>query len=348
MQRAYPLLLLGALGMILSEGGVWNVQNLCAVASAHPGKALAGLLGAHVVYFCVFAIFADVIHRFKVRDFLGLLLLGSVYGLLEEGVLADKIFQPGLGPALFHVHLLNFGFTGLSLHPLGDFLGTFILFRALLQGRLGLADPDFKPGELRAWLIFCAAWLALAYAPWHMRFFLGPVPLVVQAGLLAWALVLSWLLLRLALARSGAQAPKELLPLKAYPLVGLPILLGLAGRVLTLLKQGRADSLLFYAAIVGFYAALFILHVRSIGAGSERSIYDEAFPPAQGLSAMKFLKIAAAAFAVLAVLRGAAALARLGPLLAALCALFAAACMFFAAAFPFYAAARLARARVKG
>ncbi|HAH06102.1 MAG TPA: hypothetical protein DCM05_06175 [Elusimicrobia bacterium] len=344
-ERAAPLVLLGTLGMVLSEGGVWNVQGLYSICVSRPAAVVPALLFCQLLYVCVFAVFADILHRWKVADAFGLLLLGSVYGLLMEGVFADKVFIPsGLGPPVFGLHLIRLTFTGLSAHPLLPFLGGFLLFKAVHRGEMGLARPGFEERELGRWAAVCLAWFSVAFAAIHLRFFGGPVPAALQAFLLGWVGLMLWLALRASTGGASA-APEEVLPGIALPLFWLPVAAGLFFRGRSLAAQGRLDAFLFYLAIVAFYALLFALHVRGRKTVPERSVYGEAFPAAAQFSGAKLAKLALSAFALLALLRGGAWALNLQRPLAALCLLAFLGCVVFSAVFPVYALARLVRGR---
>lgn len=330
--------------MVLSEASVWNVQPIARFGLPNPLLVPVLLLGTWLLYVCVFALFAAAVHRFRVHDPFGLLLLGMLYGLAMEGVFADKVFvRPGLGPSAGGLVLLHLAFPALSFHAVVDFLGSFWLFRALQRGGLGLGRPGFEEPELSLWLGVCLLWCGMAYGPWHLVFFKGPVPALLQGFVLVWAFAALWLALRTASACAPRQAPDAVLTWKEALLpIGL-ILLGLALRARILFLQGRLEAFLSFLGVAALFAGAFALHLRRRGGAPEGSAYSAAFPAELRLDQAKLAKLVLSACAVFALARAA------GPVLqkpmALFCLLLVLACAAFAAAFPLYAAWRLTRGK---
>jgi len=331
-----PLILLGLLGMFLSEVGVWNLQPLIAAFARAPLLTPHKVLMAHAVYLSLFLLAAHLIQRWRVDDVVSLLLMGSVYGLINEGLFADKILVGRApGPRVLGVPLLDLAFTGLSAHPAVDFLGAFLLYRAALTGRLGL-EPGGPGGRgLRQWFGICLLWGALAFGSWHLRVFRGGIPLGWQAFSAAYVFVLLFVFGRLS-AASGAQAlPDPLLGRKGLLLCLAPILLSAVLWFLRLAGQGRLGSFVFFLAVLAGYSLLTVVWVRSRPRVPEKSILDQCFPVRQAPPSLSAcLKLAAVAGAAFLVVRFAAVLPALRLLLAlvGVCLVFAG--IVFAAAFP--------------
>ena len=93
-EKWLPLILLGLIGMFLSEFLIWN--HAFQIIRQHiAGSAIPRIvLGSSLIYILLFLIGADVIQRYKINDKISILLLGSIYGLIIEGVWAKTIFDP--------------------------------------------------------------------------------------------------------------------------------------------------------------------------------------------------------------------------------------------------------------
>lgn len=301
-QKWLPLLLLGALGAVLSEITIWNIRPLADALSRHPLLILTWIVPL-LGYTWLFVILADLVVRYKVRDWVGLALLGSLYGLFNEGALAGLVFAPGLGPRVLGLHPLNMAFTGLSWHAFIDVPLGFWLCRGILQDRLGLSEPGLSRRDWAA-----ALGLALWLYCWRnfkvvRLWFPDGMPLHLQA---LWLLVpmalLGWLAHR-ALAAEPQSSPQRILkPWQAACAWGL-----VAFAALFRLHGIARPAALFYLAVLAAYWGLFVLHCRARPQEPERSIYEEGFPARGRLCWTKYLKLCAI------LLAGFTALSALGP-----------------------------------
>ncbi|HBL18847.1 MAG: hypothetical protein A2X36_01425 [Elusimicrobia bacterium GWA2_69_24] len=289
--RWAPLLLLGALGMLLSEACSWNVKPLAGLVS-RPAAAAAAVLAVYFGYTAVFAVLADLAIRYKVRDFIGLVLLGSVYGLFNEGVLADKVFVQGLGPRILGLHPLNTAFIALSWHALIDVCVGFTALRWALAGRLGLSDGRLSRREVLSCLAL-ALWL---FAWSRSRIVLGWFPGGIPFGLQAF-----WLGFSMALL--GATAWGALVPGARLPAEGLPraarwlLWAGAAAAAVSRLRVlPDPRAFITYGAVVLAYWSLFVLYHRDRSA-AERSVLEEEVPPAAGFLWSKYLRLCGAVLA---------------------------------------------------
>lgn len=330
--------------MVLSEFLIWNIHPAARMLSLGPLGALL-LVVPYLGYTAVFAVLADTVVRRKVRDFWGLVLLGSLYGLFNEGVLADKVYAAGPGPRMLGLHPVVLLTMSGSWHALIDVALGFTAFSAALSGRLGLGEPGLTR---RQWL--AAACLAVWWFSWSrfkvvQHWFPGGLPPGLQTFWLALAMALVGLTARAALSATPAEAPAEVLGPWARRLAWALAALSALLRLWTL-PDPRA-ALAFCGAGL-FYWALFRLHCRMRPAVPERSIYEEAFPARGGFSTVKYLKLCAIVYGVFASLSVLDASWQVGRFFTVLDSLLVAGFVIFAAVAPLAAlAAVAARAAVR-
>ncbi|TBR23783.1 hypothetical protein EPO15_05275 [bacterium] len=338
-QRWLPLLLFGTLGMLLSEFAIWNIAPVARLLD-HGPLAASLLVVPWLGYALVFVVIADLAVRFKVRDAVGLVLLGSLYGLFNEGVMADKVFGPGLGPAVLGLRPLNMTFTGLSWHAFIDVPLGMLLVKLILTDRLGLGDPRLTRRGCAAALGF-ACWMYSwnNFAAVQDRFPAG-IPARLQAFWLGCALALGGLSIHAALACAPMSAPAEILDGRKKAWVwGL-----MAAAAALRFRLAEPTAALFFTMVVLAYWGLFVLHCRLRPTVPERSLYEESFPAHGRLSWAKYLKLAAV------FLSGFAALSALGlrKTFMALDAVMILAMVAAAVAFPALVVKRLVQAALAG
>lgn len=296
-QKWLPLILLGLIGMFLSEFLIWNPLLQIIKGGIHlTGVGITRvLLMTSFMYIVLFAIGVDIIQRFKIKDAVSLLILGSIYGLILEGIFADSVFNSiGFGPKVLGVWLLHFSFTALSWHPFIDFLFGFFIFRLLLKGRLGFGE---KVVRLKDWGIligFGIFWFIWPYAKWYAKNLPQRIPfLALEAAQLFLPMVLIGIFLYLVFKRKTDYIPEKILGPKLYGLFVAFILLFTVRRF-TL--SSDKISLLFFCFVILLYVILLALYLKFGRKKAENSIYKESFPITGEFNIAKYVKLAAILF----------------------------------------------------
>lgn len=293
-EKWYPLILIGLVAMFLSEFLIWNplLQILT-------GRIFVGVLGTvrvivltSFMYIALLAIGVDVVQRFKIRDAVSLLLLGSVYGLVLEGVFANKVFDPvGFGPKLFDVYFVHLLFTALSWHPLIDFLICFLLFQLLLKDRLGFGASKISLRELILLLAFSFFWFIWPYSQWFPKQLPSGIPfLALRLVQLIFPMVLIGIFIHLTFKRKTDYVPEKILGPASYFIFVAYIVLFAAERYI--LIENKA-AFWFFCLVILFYILLFALYLRYGRKLSGTSIYQEGFPITGEFLVSKYLKLCA-------------------------------------------------------
>jgi hypothetical protein len=285
-----PLLLLGVSGMFLSEALIWNAVNFSLVLANGPGKALLVLFIVTTMYVSLFVVFADLVHRFRVRDFTGLVLLGSVYGLVLEGIFPGTIFvQSGLGFNFFGIWLTNLLFPALSWHALIDFSFGFWVFRALLKGKLNLSCGTLSAGEAKKLGLFCLFWFIWTSAKWLWVKMPAGIPLILQAFFLFYPMTVLGFLTWFVLKNKPVSAPEKVLTWKSGPFFWGYMLFFSLVKFLALPDK---PAFFFLCFLIAAYFLLFLAYAKwGRERVTENSIYAEAFPVTEDFSVVKYFKI---------------------------------------------------------
>jgi len=335
------LLLLGISGMFLSEALIWNASNFSQVLAKGPSRAFVSLLLGTSMYVSLFVVFADIVQRFRVNDFTGLALLGSVYGLVLEGIFPGTIFFPaGLGLNFFGIWLTNLLFPALSWHALIDFSFGFWVFRVLLRGGLKLSGSSLSAGEAKKLGLFCLFWFIWMTAKWLWAKMPAGIPLPLQLFFLFYPITVIGFLSWFVLEKKPA-APEKVLTWKSGLFFwGYMIFF----TILKFLTLPNKPAFFFLCMLIAAYFLLFLAYARwGRGRVPDNSIYGEAFPVTGDFSAVKYLKIvlfivlAFAMFKFLALSPFFFKLSRLATMLLAL------GMTLFAVVFPFLAVYRMLR-----
>ena len=255
--RLLFLLLLGSTGMFLSEGLIWNVYPLLAAAESGVLPVALGVALATAIYSLQFAFFADLICRWRVRDLTAMILLGSVHGLLLEGVFADLVFRlPG---KVLGLSTIGCAFPALSWHAALDFVLPFLWLRALATGRVRLDRPDLGLGTPWQPVAGTLFWFSWSLATLHQTRLPGGMPLWVQLLFVLYPILLFGVLSFLLGRRGTVALPEEILTPGTRRAVGaflgLALVLRLAGLPVKL-------AALPFLALIAFYAGLFALWQR--------------------------------------------------------------------------------------
>ncbi|NLI78821.1 MAG: hypothetical protein GX442_20565 [Candidatus Riflebacteria bacterium] len=188
-------LLLGSVGMFLSEGLSWNVYPLLPLGERGFLPVLGAGVGTMLLYSTLFAVFADQAFRWRVGDLTGMILLGSLYGLLLEGVFAGIVFAPFPGPSVLGLSLLGCAFPALSWHAALDFPLPFLVLRRLGRGSMPGFDLPWTRAALArvaAGVLFWASWTGFRLhqtrlpdgIPWWAQVFFVAFPSALWLGLL--------------------------------------------------------------------------------------------------------------------------------------------------------------------
>lgn len=285
LKKWLPLVLLGLIGMFLSEFLIWNVFSFSQVLSSSVWSAVAMLLVSAVIYIVLFIVFVDVIQRFKVNDFTGVLILGMIYGLLLEGIFATKIFTPGIG-CIRGLCFSSLGFTALSWHPLIDFLGGILILGLLFKGEFNLSDKKINPKEILSLVVFSLFWFIWIYAKWLLVKLPLGVPLNIQVLVLVCPMVVLGLVGWLTLKKSKNYVPEKIIGLKFYVvfLIGLGIFM-----LMRFNSLANKLSFVFFIGIILFYVLLFVFYMKT-RKSSSKSIYEKCFPIKENFSLVKYLK----------------------------------------------------------
>jgi len=261
--------------MFLSEVLSFNVAPLTRAAARGPVAVAAAIAVAHLGYFALLALAADIVIRFRVRDFVSLVLLGSLYGLLLEGVFADRIFLPGPGPSLLGLSLSSVAYPALCWHPVVDFAGAFFLIRAVRLGSLRPGIDRFLHPRTLLLAALALAWFSSSKAPWITRQFPTGIPLPIHILWVVYPLVLAGFALRAAMIPSRTWAPSPLLRRWQYPLFLAPLGIVALIRTGSLIASGRIPAVIALLLLIAAYAGLLAVWLARRRPLPDLSILDE-------------------------------------------------------------------------
>jgi hypothetical protein len=176
------LLLFGVVGLVLSEVLGWNVGPVVAAASRGPVNVGLTLVIAVLGYTLMFAVVLDLAHRWGVSDWPGVVLAGSIYGLINEGVFGETVFLPGFGPRLLGLWPVRMAFPALSWHPLIDFALGVLVVLGLCRGGSTVSKRRLGAGDAFAAVAVGVAFAATSRLPWVRQALGGAeLPAWVQA-----------------------------------------------------------------------------------------------------------------------------------------------------------------------
>jgi hypothetical protein len=188
----FPLLILyGLTGMFFSEILVWNAKQMAGAVSANGPAVFPVLLSAaYLIYFLLLAAFLDIAARHGARRPGELLLLGSLFGIVNEGVFAPVIFAPNA----VGVNLLGLAFTSLAWHPFFCFYINVKAVRYLFGGENSLlSGRPFRASEAAAAFAAGFLWYSMLFMPWCASNFPNGMPLYLRlAGFLFPALIFAF------------------------------------------------------------------------------------------------------------------------------------------------------------
>jgi hypothetical protein len=278
---------LGIIGFFLSEILIWNIASFSHILSESIAKAVVLSLIGILIYVVLFVFFTDVIRRFKINDFVGLVLLGSVYGLLLEGIFADKVFNlNGFSFNIAGIWGSNLAFTALSWHPLIDFLGAFFLLKIFLKGKISSSPDNINLKEGTVIFFFSFFWFVFSFAPWLLAKMPEELPLLAEIFFLLFPAILI-LIGYFILKTKINQLPEKFLGKKFYFLF---VIVFLIFSILRFNDLDNKKSFLFFWLIIFLYIFLFLLYAKS-RKEKEKSILDDSFPITNEMSFKKMVKI---------------------------------------------------------
>jgi hypothetical protein len=298
------LLAFGVVGMVLSEVFCWNMAPLVEAAGRGPLHVGVAVAAAIAGYTLMFAVVLDLVHRWGVSDWLGVLLAGSIYGLINEGIFGETVFLPGPGPRVLGIWPIRAAFPALSWHPLIDFAFSVLVVGGICRGSAVVAERRVRPGDAIGAVVVGAVLAATSRLPW-VRTALGGVdlPLWVQSfAVLFGSLALGCAVLN-ALRHPADALPLEVLGPRArtvaWSVVGLAALL----RALSL-----PDKLAIFPFVLLVAAHLLVLrfHTSPGRNGRQRSlsILRTCYPVRGRADPVKLAVLAGLAIVSFAIVRG--------------------------------------------
>jgi len=288
LQKWLPIATIAFAGMFLSEILIWNVFNFNNVfVNQKPQAAVVFIISGLLVYFSVFVVFIDVIQRFKIKDTVGVLLLGSIYGLFLES-LSSTVYQAGFGPKILELWFVRIAFTGLSWHPIIDFFLLFILIKLIFKRKINLQNDKLTLREGVVAGVFVFFWVVWTYAKWLLVKLPAGVPLGVQLIGLLYPIVVFGILLYLVFKYSKNYVPNKILNWKSY-LLFFAILFFYSYQMFSRLPN-KFSFFSIYIVIV-FYLWLLVLHLNCTRTNKKTSFYEDLFPILSEFSILKYFKL---------------------------------------------------------
>jgi len=252
-----------------------------------PINAFISLLLVAIMYVILFTLGADIIFRFKIRDLPSLILLGSIYGLIIEGIFSDLIFREGIGPVILGLSFSNIAFTALSWHPVIDFCLGFILFSKFLKGEAFLDDKKIPIKEIIIIILFSLFWFSWSYSGVIIKNFPQGLPMIIQIFVLLFPIIIIGLLI------DNAVNLKDYTPKRILNKYGYIISMGYIGfySVLRIIALPNKFLFLSLLSIMLFYIFLFYVHLKYGRKESDISIIEESFPVRGNFNRVKWFLV---------------------------------------------------------
>lgn len=281
--------MLGTLGMFFSEVLVWNAGLFSKAVQDNPVKGVLLSCGTNLLYIFLFYIFSGIIEKYSVRRFLPLVLLGSVYGLLLEGVFANKVFEPSFGFSLAGLFPASLLFPALSWHPVIDFAFVFFLAGALSENKISFCSSSLSRREILNLVFFSVFWTVFRFSKFHEGLFPNGMPESVHWFFVCYPLAVFGFFLFYGSFQQKNLGKGDFYKTRGYALARIVLVscIVLKG----ILFPAKLQYLLFLAA-AGFYYALFLLVQSRCGSGST-SITAGFFSYSAAPDFLKYLKICA-------------------------------------------------------
>lgn len=219
------LLLLGFFGMCFSEVFSWNTRTITSVINRGMIHAILSVGLVWFIYTVLLSWFADLAIRHKVGDTTGLLLLGNIYGLINEGFFAQNLYFAPVSP--LGVSPLFLVWPTLSWHPIIVALPTWFLFRSFVYHRQNWAPKSLSLRQSFFVVLFCGFWFLWQHAKWQQMWFPAGIELKVQILFLIFPLLAGGLLLLKTLRLSVPTFANGLMTVRQRRVVW--VILGFAG-----------------------------------------------------------------------------------------------------------------------
>ena len=288
MKKSIFLVFLGILGMFLSEFLIWNIPSFTVIYfTKGPLNAfLLVFLGA-LMYVILFSIGADIIYRFKIRDITSLILLGSVYGLMVEGIFSDLLFREGIGPVILGLSFSRIAFTALSWHAVIDFCLGFIIFSRILKGVSLLESKKLELKEILILIFFSLFWFSWSYSGGVIANFSQGIPLEIQLYVLLFPMILIGIVMAIALNI------KDYVPERILGKLGYAIYIGyiVIYSILRIIALPIKILFLSFLVLMSFYIVLFYAHLKYGRKETEKSILEESFPVRGSFNIVKYVLV---------------------------------------------------------
>jgi hypothetical protein len=288
MKKIVFLVFLGVIGMFLSEYLIWNVMSFNEhIVSNKFLPASFLLIFGMLIYILLFIVGADLVYRLRLNDPISIILLGSIYGLILEGVYADMVYRIGLGPNIFGLSYSRLAFPALSWHAVIDFYIGIFIFSQILSGKSILTDKKIGLKEIFGCLLFTFFWISWAHSSYLKTEFPMGIPLFIQVFVLLFPMVLIGILLSIT-SKWKWKKPDKILGKTGYILISLFFLYGLIMRFISTPNKMRVIGFL---GVILIYIILFMLNLRYVTKKRKISILDKAFEKYSGFNVKKYLKI---------------------------------------------------------
>ena len=288
MKKSILLVFLGILGMFLSEFLIWNISNFTVIYfTKGPLNAFVLIFLGALMYIILFSIGADIIYRFKIRDLTSLILLGSIYGLIVEGIFSDLLFRVGIGPVILGLSFSRIAFTTLSWHAVIDFCLGFIIFSRILKGESLLEHKKIKLKEILILILFSLFWFSWSYSGGLINSFPQGIPLEIQLYVLLFPMILIGIIMAISLNI------KDYVPEKILGIIGYIICIGylVIYSILRILALPNKILFLSFLLLIVFFIILFYAHLKYGRKESEISIIEESLPVKGSFNILKYVLV---------------------------------------------------------
>lgn len=144
------------IGMFLSEFMSWNMGLLQKAMDKGPIAVLLLIFAVNIAYIFILGCFYQFIVFYNISDIFGLLLTGSIFGLILEGIFAKTILYAS---NMF----IGFLFPALSWAVLITFTSSFYIHNKIISGESLFSKRSFC---LISGILLGIIWMALSHAKW--------------------------------------------------------------------------------------------------------------------------------------------------------------------------------------
>ena len=323
------LVLLGFIGMFLSEFLIWNVSNFL---SKGPLQAILTLFLGAIMYITLFSLAADAIYRLKIRDPISLILLGSIYGIILESIFSDLIYREGFGPLILGLSFSRIAFTTVSWHAVIDFFLGFFIISRVLRGETILSEKKIKPKQVFIIVLFSLFWFSWSYSASIFNNLPQGIPLTIRILGLLIPMISLGVLLKIALSA------KDYEPDRVLDTFSHVFCLGYIGIfvILRLFALYNKILLLSVCVLIFIYIILLAVHLKFGRVSSNASIVEESFPVSESFSLVNYLIVCAIVASLFIIFSIVVNIFHLEVVFYYFTVVFTIACFIFAPVFPIY------------